>query len=168
MLRRRPGRWGERRRVEADARAERVRERTFAVVRAVAEALVNEGRARLEWTEPTPEEPDGAVKFVPTRTDAAPVEVWPGPSFVTLLVGPVGNSHEVVIDKDGLWERELRVCLEAVAEGRYREWSEEGRVSRRVVTMTFELPGERDIVVKHFELDADESEPLGERGFPGY
>jgi hypothetical protein len=140
----------------------------FAVVRAVAEPLVNEGRARLVWTEPTPEEPDGAVKFVPARKDAAPVEVRPGPGFVTLLVGPGGNSHEVVIDKDGVWEGQLRGGLQAVAEGRYCERSEQGRLSRRVVTMTFELPGERDIVVKHFGLDEDQSEPLGERRFPGY
>jgi hypothetical protein len=87
---------------------------------------------------------------------------------VTLLVGPLGKAHEVAIDKHGLWERQLRVCLEAVATGRYRERSKRGRISRRVVTMTFELPGERDIVVKHFELDGDTSEPLGERAFPGY
>jgi hypothetical protein len=31
--------------------------------------------------------------------------------------------------------------------------------------MMFELPGERDIVVKYFELDDDEGQPLGE-GLP--
>jgi hypothetical protein len=33
--------------------------------------------------------------------------------------------------------------------------------------MMFELPGECDIVVKYFELDDDEGQPLGEWGFPG-
>jgi hypothetical protein len=70
MLRRWTLRRSERRRAEVDARAGHVRERTFAVVRAVAEPLVREGRVRLEWTAPTPEEPDGAVRFVPTNPSA--------------------------------------------------------------------------------------------------
>jgi hypothetical protein len=47
MLRGWFGRRGERRRVEVDARAERVRERTFVVVRALADPLVTEG---LAWS----------------------------------------------------------------------------------------------------------------------
>src|SRR5215211_4621109 len=119
MLRGRFHQRRERRRAQMDARAERVRERAFAVIRAVAEPLVEERRARLEWIAPTVEEPDGGVRLVPVRPDAAPVELWPDRGFVTLLVGPAGNSHEVVIDKRGGCERELRSCLEAVAAGRY-------------------------------------------------
>jgi hypothetical protein len=102
----------------------------------------------LEWTEPEPR------------------QAFPDPGLVTLLVGPHAHAHELVIDSDD-WQDELRSCLQAVIDGRYRERTERGRISRRVVTMTFEQPGGRDIVVKHFTLDGDD-EPLGERRFASY
>jgi hypothetical protein len=76
-----------------------------------------------------------------------------------------------VVDHDGEWKRELRACLEAVVDGRYRESASRGFVWREVLTMTFEMPGRRDVVVKHFDLtDADppESGSRGERRFAPY
>jgi hypothetical protein len=150
-----------------------VREAVFDVVGELAAPLVEQGLARLEWTEPDSEDEwlaDGAVELVPVNEAAAKVAVAPGPALVTLLLGPRGNSHELVVDDDGAWQRELRACLEAIVEGRYRESSSPGRVSRQIVTMTFEMPDADDIVVKHhelFELDPGE-EPVAERRFASY
>jgi hypothetical protein len=61
-------RWNERRRAALDARAPVVRQTTFEAVREVASPLVEQGLARLEWTEPDPEDDwlaDGAVELVP-------------------------------------------------------------------------------------------------------
>jgi hypothetical protein len=76
-----------------------------------------------------------------------------------------------VVDDDGHWKRELRACLEAVVEWRYRESASAGRLSRQVVKMTFEMPDGDDIVVKHhelFELEPGEDEPPAERRFSSY
>jgi hypothetical protein len=90
---------------------------------------------------------------------------------VTLLVGPRGSSHEIVGDKAGRWQAGLRCCLEAVVEGRYREKRSRGRLAREVLTMTFELPGTRNIIVKHVDMTAEEPDAVGrygERRFEGY
>jgi hypothetical protein len=164
----------DRRRAELDARAPWVREQAFEVVRDLAAPLVETGRARLDWTALNPKDDwlaDGKVALVPTNPAAASVEVFPAPSLVTMLVGPRGNSHELVVDDEGWWRRELRVCLEALVNGRYRESASPGRVSRQVVTMTFELPDGDDIVVKHhelFELDPREREPAAQQRFASY
>jgi len=151
-----------------------VRETTYELVRELATPLVEQGLARLDWTEANPRDEwlaGGAVTLVPANDEAASVEVVPGPAWVNLGLGPHGNSHEVVIDKEGQWERHLRACVEAVIEGRYRESASPGRISPRVVTMTFEMPAKADIVVKHhvlYELEADEEEPPAERHFASY
>jgi hypothetical protein len=163
-----------RRRAELDARAPWVRERAYEVVRELAAPLVQAGRVRLDRIAPDPEEEwlaDGKIALVPANDEAAAVEVFAEPALVTLLVGPRGNSHELVVDAEGAWQRELRTCLEAIIDGRYRENAAPGRLSRQVVTMTFEIPGGDDIVVKHhelFQLDPGEDEPPAERRFAGY
>lgn len=81
----------ERRRARLEARAESTRVRTFAVVREVAEPLVTHGVARLEWTEPNPNDEwfaNGAVRLVPANDAAAPIQVFPDVGLVTVLVGP--------------------------------------------------------------------------------
>jgi hypothetical protein len=171
MLRKWLKRRGEQRRAELEARAPWVREATVSAVHEVAAPLVARGLARVEWTEPGPEDDDGYIALVPANDAAAVVVVAPGPAFVTMLVGPDENSHELVVDDDGDWQRELRACLEAVIEGRYRETASPGWVSRRVVTMTFEIPDGNDVVVKHHDLtegDHGEEEPPPERRFAGY
>jgi hypothetical protein len=65
-----------------------------------------------------------------------------------------------VVDRDAEWKRELLTRLEAVVEGRYRESASPGRLFRIVLTMTFEMPDGRDLVVKHF--DVSEPEPREE------
>jgi hypothetical protein len=76
-----------------------------------------------------------------------------------------------VVDKTGWWQAELRACLEAVVGGRYREKRSRGRLAREVLTMTFEVPGTRNMTVKHFDLTADEPDEVERRGehrFDGY
>jgi hypothetical protein len=76
-----------------------------------------------------------------------------------------------VVDKMGRWQAELRGCLEAVVGGRYREKRSRGRLAREVMTMTFELPGTRNITVKHADLTAEEPDTAGRYGehrFDGY
>lgn len=152
-----------------------MRETTFRIAQELAAPLVEQGLARLEVTEPDPDDEwlsDGAVELVPSNAAAASVEVIPAPALVVLLVGPDGNGHEVVVDKDGQWQLELRACLKAVIDGRYRESAVRGRVSRQVLTMTFELPAEDDIVVRHHDMtepDSDEEAKVPrERRFAGY
>lgn len=101
----------------------------------------------------------------PLRRPLGPA--WRDPQrHPTLLIGPLGHAYELVIDSDD-WHEELRSCLQAVIDGRYRERTEQGHISRRVVTMTFEQPGGPDVVVKHFTLDGDDK-PMGERRFASY
>jgi hypothetical protein len=163
-----------RRRAELDARAPWVRERRLEIVRELATPLVEAGRARLDWTVPNPEDEwlaDGRLELVPTNDAAASVQVFPEPGLVTLLVGPRGHSHELAPDAGDQWQRELRACLEAIIEGRYRETASRGRLFRLVVTMTFEMPDAADIVVKHYELpdlDPGEEEPPTQRRFASY
>lgn len=152
-----------------------MRETTFRIAQELAAPLVEQGLARLEVTEPDPDDEwlsDGAVELVPSNAAAASVEVIPAPALVVLLVGPEGNGHEVVVDKDGQWQLELRACLQAVIDGRYRESAVRGRISREVLTMTFELPAEDDIVVRHHDMtepDSDEeAEVPRERRFASY
>ena len=161
----------ERRTERLAALAASARMRTFDIVQELAAPLVADGLARLEWTEPDPSDEsfaNGAVDLIPANDDAAPIQVFPDPGLVTLLVGPRRHAHELVIDSDD-WQDELRSCLQAVIDGRYRERTERGHISRRVVTMTFEQPGGRDVVIKHFDLTLDcDDEPLGERRFASY
>jgi hypothetical protein len=163
-----------RRQAQIAAETPRIRETTFQIVREVGAPLVEAGLARLEWTEPTEGDDwyaDGAVKLIPAKDSAAAVEVFPEFAIVTLLVGPRVSSHEVVVDKMGRWQAELRGCLEAVVGGRYREKRSRGRLAREVMTMTFELPGTRNITVKHADLTAEEPDTAGRYGehrFDGY
>lgn len=161
----------ERRTQRLAALAASARARTFDIVQELAAPLVADGLARLEWTEPDPNDEsfaNGAVDLIPANDDAAPIQVFPDPGLVTLLIGPQGHAHELVIDSDH-WQEELRSCLQAVIDGRYRERTEQGHISRRVVTMTFEQPGGHDVVVKHFDFTVDgDDEPLGERRFASY
>ena len=149
-------------------------EQALELVRELALPIVEAGHARLDWTDPKPDDDwfaYGEVALVPTATAAAGVVVSPHTHLVTLLVGPRGNSHELVVDRKGLWLGELRACLQAVIAGRYRESAAPGKVSRQVVTMTFEVPDGNDIVVKHhelFELDTGEQEAPRERRFSAY
>jgi hypothetical protein len=157
--------WLEWRRAERDALLPHIREATFQIVREVAAPLVDEKLARIEWIEPTGVDgdwyADGAVTLIPARGSAAEVEVHPG-ALVTLLLGPRGFGHEIVVDKEGRWQSELRACLAAIVEGRYRERVARGRLAREVVTMTFELPGAQDnITVKRFDMTAEDPEPEG-------
>jgi hypothetical protein len=161
----------ERRRQEMEKRLPALRAPAFDVVRDLAAPLVEQGVARLEWREPEHPALDPEVELTPANEAAAPVIVSPGPGLVTLLVGPSGYSHELVPDRDGDWQHELRACLEAVVDGRYRESASRGFISREVLTMTFEMLDRRDVVVKHFDMtDADppESGSLGERSFAAY
>jgi hypothetical protein len=163
-----------RRQARIAAETPRIRETTFQIVREVTAPLVEAGVARLQWTEPTERDDwyaDGAVKLIPAKDSAAAVEVFPEFGIVTLLVGPRGSSHEIVVDKAGRWQAGLRCCLEAVVEGRYREKRSRGRLAREVLTMTFELPGTRNIIVKHVDMTAEEPDAVGrygERRFEGY
>jgi hypothetical protein len=168
---------GKARRLAAlDARAPWVREQTLQIVRELTAPLADAGRAHLEWTAPAPDDEGlagGMVELVPVNAGAAPVQVVPDPALVTLLVGPRGYAHELVVDEDGEWRRELRACVEAIVDGRYRESASPGRISRRVVTMTFELLHGDDIVVKHHDLTEldpgeDEEQLPAERRFESY
>jgi hypothetical protein len=164
-----------RRRAELEARAPRVREEALEVMRRVAAPLVEAGHARLTWTPPDREDEwleDGRADLVPAKDEAAAVQVFPEPALVTLLVGPRGHAHEIVVDVEGEWREEFRACLEAVVNGRYSESSSPGRLSRTVLTMTFDIPQGNDIVVKHhvlFEPDPGEEEDApADRRFPSY
>jgi len=151
-----------------------IRDATFQIVRDVAAPLVDAQLMRLEWIEPSEDDDwfrGGAVKLIPAKGSAAAVEVIPEFGIVTLIVGRRGAAHEVGVDKTGRWQAELRACLEAVVEGRYREERSRGRLAREVLTMTFEVPGTRNITVEHVDLIAeepDEVERYGEHRFDGY
>jgi hypothetical protein len=173
-MRERLRRQAARRQARIAAETPRIRATTVQIVRDVAAPLVDAELLRLEWTEPTEGDDwsaDGAVKLIPAKDTAAAVEVFPEFGIVTLLVGPRGSSDEIVVDKMGWWQTELRGCLEAIVGGRYREKRSRGRLAREVLTMTFELLGTRNITVKHVDLTAEEPDAAGrygERRFDGY
>ena len=153
-----------RRRHRQDAREQHVRERTAAILRQVAQPLVEAGLARLEW-EPNADEVErqGAWDLIPVNPAAAQVRVWPEPYIVTLNVGPDLSGHEILTQKS--WEGSLRGCLEAIVEGRYTESTEPGRLSK--LTMTFEITDDADVVVVHFGLGGAAEAPR-RRQFAGY
>jgi hypothetical protein len=149
--------WRARRRAEKERESEHVRARTWAIFREVANPLVAEGLARLTCPTSTEGPWEGAaltqcVALDPAREGPAPVWVEPvGNAYINLAVGepfPGGATYELLIE-DG-WEDELRACLEAVVDGRYRDRVYRGRLGD-VWEMVFDLPeGER--IYSHHDL----------------
>lgn len=155
---------------EREALEIHVRERTRELIGAVAGPLVEAGVARIEWDKADPDtHTEGVIELVPGRAGAASVAVDPAPDWVTLCPG-AGLGHEILIDEQGGWEDEVRTCLEAVIEGRYREHVSSGRFASRTLTMTFEQPDGEDTVVKHYAIykGAEDDLPLGERRYAAY
>jgi hypothetical protein len=141
----------------------------------VADPLVAEGLARLSW--PTLEagpwkgaEPTRCAALEPVREGCAAVWVEPvGTSWINVAVGepfPGGDVHELVIEEG--WEDELRSCLRAVVEGRYRTRTYEGEAGE-VSEMIFELPGEQRVIRWREDLTGSgyDTQP-GERSYAAY
>lgn len=130
------------------------------------------------------------MRLVPDRDDATAVEIAAGEDWITLTLG-AGYDHEILVVSTYEWEWELRSCIEAVVEGRYREVFVPGASSRvrssrggtqphgffkpdrgrRSFSMIFELPGENLDLVETFygPLEGFEGRlPDGERRYPPY
>jgi len=171
-----------------------VRRRVAEVVGETVESLIELGAARLE-------PPDGnsvldsegpLLQLVPTRDDATSVEIAAGSDWITLVLGR-GYDHEMLVHPTYEWEWELRLCIEAVVEGRYREIftpgepdapssSVGGSVSRgfdpkleidpgrRSLTMLFEHRDGSGMAMTHYgSLDGVEDRlPDGERRYASY
>jgi hypothetical protein len=104
-----------------------VRERAFAVVRAVAEPLVDEGVARLDWLEPA-RGFGPAVKLWPVHADALAVEVYPDSVSIVLQLGDISDElHPDPGGTDPDWEDQLRRMLQAVVGGGFSELIEPER-----------------------------------------
>ena len=164
----------ERRRLEREARDVEVRERVFAIVRTVAEPLVADGVATLDWLTPDPE--TGAregARLTPARADAVTVEVFPGWFNVNVQFARDGAgsywgaTEEVDPDPDGPhpdWEDRLRQMLVGVTEGGLTVLIEARRHDYDR-TITFKQPDGEDLEVRvgyHGKAEARELH------FPGY
>jgi hypothetical protein len=139
-------RWLQRQAHKRDEKARRVEARTWAIFREIADPLVAEGLARLSWPTVAPgpwkdAEPSRCAALEPTREGAASVSVEPvGSAWINLAVGepfPDGWVYELEVYKPD-WEDKLRLCLEAVVDGRYSERVYEKRNSL-VHEMVFDL-----------------------------
>ena len=162
------------RQLEQEARDLEVRERVFAIVRTVAEPLVADGVATLDWLEPSPE--TGAregARLTPARADAITVEVFPewryvNVHFVRDLPGSYwGVTEDLQPDPDGPhpdWEDQLRRMLVGVTERGLSELIEPQR-HEYLRTLTFKQPDGADLERRagYFgKADAHEID------FPGY
>jgi hypothetical protein len=125
---------------------------TWVIFREIADPLVAEGLGRLSWPTLEADAGEGAERsrcaaLDPVREGCAPVWVEPvGTSWINLAVGdtfPGGAVYELVIEEG--WPDELRACLQAVVDGRYRDRVSTGRVGE-LWEMIFELPGEERVV----------------------
>jgi hypothetical protein len=140
-----------RRRAEKERESQRIQERTWAIFREVTDPLVADGLAHL--SRPLTEENHGrapssrCAALDPVRDGCAAVWVEPvGTSWINLAVGepfPGGAVYELDISEG--WEDELRSCLQAVVDGRYRDRIYEARLGE-VWEMIFELPGEERVI----------------------
>jgi len=133
-------RWRARRRSERFVEAERAAARAFEILDQVAEPLVAAEAARVErhtadWGD------DGTHPVAELRPEgqgcaAVSVEPVPGAGWIDVAVGrpyPGGAVHELDL-VDG-WEEELRACVHAVIEGRYRYREYEGRFGGTISEM---------------------------------
>jgi hypothetical protein len=129
------------------AHADAVIRAAFGVLERLAKPLVANGAASLVWVD----EKEGLV-LRPDNPFAAAVGLYPGRHLHSLLVGPEGNLHEVLVRRRAGWRTELEACLRAVIEGRYaEEVSEDGTR----ITMTFGVPGGEDTVTRHVGRGGD-------------
>jgi hypothetical protein len=173
----------DRREREREALEAEVRERAFAVVRAIAEPLVAEDAAELDWLDADPD--TGArprVAMQPRRGGAVTVEVCPGAFWVVLqfarftgVVGPDGleqdwgATEELHSDRDGPdpdWDDQLRRILEAVVDGGFSELIEPERHGY-LRTLTFR-PRSGETLVRRSGYGGVEPGERRETSFTGY
>jgi hypothetical protein len=160
--------------LEEEARDAEVRERVFAIVRAVADTLVADGVATLDWLEPDPETGLGpGARLTPARADAITVEILPEWRYVIVhFVRDVPGSYwgvteDLQPDPDGPhpdWEDQLRQMLLGVTEGGLTELIEPER-HEYLRTLTFKQPHGEDLERPASYFGKAEAHEID---FPGY